>query len=50
MNNTNYLVTGAIARAVELHAGQTRKGDGQNYIVHPVEVGLLVARYTNNTD
>lgn len=38
----------AITKAIELHAGQTRKGDGKTpYIVHPVEVAMIVSKYLN---
>jgi len=41
------LIKKAIIKATELHAGQTRKGDGSPYISHPLEVGFIVSRYTN---
>lgn len=51
MNNTNNLVEKAIAKALELHQGQTRKGDGEKpYIVHPLEVGFIAARYDIRED
>ncbi len=38
----------AIARMLELHATQTRKGAAQTpYAVHPIHVGLLASRYTD---
>jgi (p)ppGpp synthase/HD superfamily hydrolase len=41
----------AIALAVRAHDGQTRKGDGElPYIVHPVTVGLVLSRYTDDED
>ncbi len=41
----------AIAAAVEAHQGQVRKGDRQMpYIVHPVTVGLILSRYTDDED
>ena len=41
----------AIAAALEAHQGQTRKGDGQlPYVVHPVTVGLILSRYTDDED
>lgn len=47
--NTNNLVEKAIIKAIELHKGQVRKGDNKiPYIVHPLEVGILVARHTSN--
>jgi GTP diphosphokinase / guanosine-3',5'-bis(diphosphate) 3'-diphosphatase len=49
MENLNSLVEKAIIKAMELHAGQVRKGHGNiPYVVHPIEVGIIVARYTNN--
>ncbi len=51
MNNTQNLVEKAIAKAIELHKGQVRKGDGKiPYVVHPFEVGIIVARYTNSPE
>lgn len=42
------LIQRAILRAVQLHAGQTRKGSPDvPYIVHPVEVGLIVSYYSS---
>jgi guanosine-3',5'-bis(diphosphate) 3'-pyrophosphohydrolase len=48
MNNIiNNLVEQAIVKALELHHGQTRKTDERiPYIVHPLEVGLIIARYS----
>lgn len=38
----------AITKAIELHDKQTRKGDGETpYIVHPIEVAMIVARHLN---
>ncbi|HCC49698.1 MAG: hypothetical protein A2445_01500 [Candidatus Jacksonbacteria bacterium RIFOXYC2_FULL_44_29] len=49
MDNTNNLVEKALSKAIELHKGQVRKGDGKiPYVVHPLEVGIIVARYTAN--
>jgi len=52
MNNiNNNLVEKALIKAIELHKGQVRKGDGKiPYVVHPIEVGIIVARYTNNPE
>ena len=36
----------AIVVAIEAHAGQRRKGlDGHPYVVHPLHVGLMLARF-----
>ena len=49
MNNTYNLVEKALTKAIELHTGQVRKGNGKiPYVVHPLEVGIIVARYTNS--
>jgi (p)ppGpp synthase/HD superfamily hydrolase len=41
----------AIALAVRAHHGQVRKGDGDiPYVVHPVTVGLILSRYTDDED
>lgn len=49
MENTANMVEKAIIKAMELHQGQIRKGDGKiPYLVHPIEVGIIVARYTNS--
>lgn len=41
----------AIALAVAAHQHQTRKGDGElPYVVHPVTVGLILSRYTDDED
>lgn len=40
-----------IARAIDAHRGQTRKGDRATpYVVHPVTVALILSRYTNSED
>ncbi len=50
MNNTN-LVEKALTKAIELHKGQVRKGDGKiPYVVHPLEVGIIIARYTTSPE
>lgn len=51
MNDAKNLVEKAIIKAIELHAGQLRKGDGNiPYVVHPLEVGIIVARYTTTPE
>jgi len=51
MNNTNNIVERALVKALELHKDQVRKGDRElPYIVHPIGVGLIVARYTNTKE
>jgi len=43
------LIQKAIKKAIELHAGQVRKGDGKTpYAVHAIEVGMRVAILTNH--
>jgi len=51
MNVPENIVEKALAKAIELHKGQVRKGDGKiPYVVHPIEVGIIVARYTNSPE
>ena len=51
MTKTANIVEKAIAKAIELHSDQIRKGDGKiPYVVHPLEVGVIVARYTTSPD
>ncbi len=51
MNSTNNLVEKALIKAIELHKSQVRKGDGKiPYVVHPLEVGIIVARYTESPE
>jgi (p)ppGpp synthase/HD superfamily hydrolase len=51
MTNTTNLVERALVKAVELHKGQVRKGDGKiPYVVHPIEVGIIIARYTTSPE
>lgn len=38
----------AIQFAMEKHAGQIRKGKQKPYILHPLEAGTIVARYTTD--
>ncbi|MDO8657603.1 MAG: HD domain-containing protein [Candidatus Levybacteria bacterium] len=40
----------AIKFAIKVHQGQTRKGKDESYIVHPLAVGLILARVTNDED
>ena len=40
----------AIQFAMEKHAGQVRKGKQKPYILHPLEAGAIVARYTGDED
>ena len=40
----------AINKAADLHRGQTRKGDGLPYIVHPFSVAWILSNYTNDED
>lgn len=42
------IIQKAISKALELHAGQVRKGDGMPHIVHPMETAFIVSRYTND--
>lgn len=44
------LVDKAIVKAVLLHQGQTRKGDGTPFIAHPLAVALLLAPYTQDDE
>lgn len=45
MNRNHSLIERAIALALSAHAGQTRKEAPIPYIVHPVEVGLILSRH-----
>lgn len=40
----------AIKLAIKVHQGQTRKGKDEPYITHPLAVGLILTRVTNNGD
>jgi len=41
----------AIEVAIRIHSGQMRKGDGVTpYVVHPISVAMILARYTNDED
>ena len=44
------MVNKAIAFATKAHAGQFRKGTTRPYILHPMEVGEIVARMTDNEE
>jgi len=51
MDTTNNIIERAIAKAMELHSGQTRKGGGDiPYAAHALEVGIIVARYTHSPE
>lgn len=43
-------VSRAVDFAMTKHAGQTRKGSSQPYIVHPVSVAMLVLQHTGSED
>lgn len=40
------IIKKAITKALVLHEGQVRKGDGMPYIVHPLETAFIISRYT----
>lgn len=42
------IIQKAIGKAIELHHGQVRKGDFTPYVIHPLEVGFTVSRYTSD--
>lgn len=44
------MVTKAIEFATRVHDGQFRKGTSRPYIVHPIEVGKIVASMTNDEE
>lgn len=44
------MVERAIAFAVKAHKGQRRKGTDRPYIVHPLEVGIIVSRLTEDEE
>lgn len=44
------MVDKAIAFATKAHEGQVRKGTSRPYIVHPVEVGDIVAKMTDDEE
>lgn len=43
------LIQKAILKAMEVHQGQVRKGDGKTpYVLHPLEVGVILSHYTSS--
>lgn len=44
------MVDKAVAFATRAHEGQLRKGTNRPYIVHPIEVGDIVARMTDDEE
>jgi len=43
------LIQKAILKALEVHNGEVRKGDGKTpYVLHPLEVGIIATVYTSN--
>lgn len=38
------MVTKALEFAIKAHEGQIRKGDGKPYIIHPINVAIIIAR------
>lgn len=45
------LIQKALAKAIELHNNQFRKGsDNVPYVVHPVEMAIILSRFTNDED
>lgn len=45
------LIQKALAKAIELHNNQFRKGsDNVPYIVHPAEMAIILSRFTTNED
>ncbi len=51
VNNTqSNPVRNALALALEWHAGQKRKGNGQSYVVHPIQVALRLAQAGFDTE
>lgn len=40
----------AIKFAIKVHSGQTRKGKDEPYIIHPLSVGLIISRVTDDED
>lgn len=44
------MINEAIRFAVSAHEGQVRKGTTRPYILHPLEVGAIVARMTNDPE
>ena len=45
------IIQKALTKAIELHENQTRKGsDNVPYVVHPVEMAIILSRFTNDED
>ena len=44
------MINKAIAFAVKAHEGQPRKGTEIPYIFHPLEVGMIVSRITDDEE
>ena len=44
------MINKAIAFAAKAHEGQLRKGTNLPYILHPIEVGVIVSRMTNDEE
>lgn len=44
------IISRALNFAIKAHGNQTRKGDGKPYIVHPIEVAVIVAKVIPNND
>ena len=44
------MIEQAIAFATKAHEGQVRKGTDRPYIVHPIEVGEIVASMTDDEE
>ena len=44
------MIDRAIAFAVKAHEGQPRKGTDIPYIFHPIEVGMIVSRITDDAE
>jgi len=45
----NNLIQKAIAKAIIIHEGQVRKGDGKTpYVLHSLEVGIVLSSYTTS--
>ena len=43
------LIQKAILKAMEIHKGEVRKGDGKTpYVLHPIEVGIILSHYTTD--
>ena len=44
------MIDKAIAFATKAHEGQLRKGTNLPYILHPMEVGMIVSRMTDDNE